>query len=296
MPPGSFWFALSAAWAERYRERFEILDIHPLNGGDTASCYRLDTQRGAYFVKLQRSAQDDMLSAEAEALHALAATGTLRVPTPLLHGSAEQYHYLLLELMPMRSGCAQPARLGEQLAALHRHSSDHFGWHRDNHIGASAQHNKPSDNWATFWVGQRLLPQLELARLNDSPASLLQAIEQLCAAVPALLRGHAPAPSLLHGDLWGGNVGYLQDGTPVLFDPASYFGDREADLAMTELFGGFGADFYAAYKDAWPLDEGYPLRRELYKLYHLLNHHNLFGGAYGPRALSVASDLLASLR
>jgi protein-ribulosamine 3-kinase len=115
------------------------------------------------------------------------------------------------------------------------------------------------------------------------------------AGLPALL-DHGPAPSLLHGDLWTGNLGYLPDGTPAVFDPAVYYGDREADLAMSELFGGFGRDFYAAYRDAWPLDAGYGTRKTLYNLYHILNHLNLFGGGYLGQARAMIDRLLAEIR
>ncbi len=158
------------------------------------------------------------------------------------------------------------AALGRMLATLHRQSGPRFGWHRDNWIGRSPQANAWADDWNEFWWTRRLEPQLRRAGLA---ADFLR----------NALRDHRPAPSLLHGDLWSGNAGFIDEG-PVLFDPAVYYGDREADLAMTELFGGFAPDFYAAYKAAFPLDAGYEQRKPLYNLYHLLNHLNLFGGGY----------------
>src|SRR5439155_724376 len=134
-----------------------------------------------------------------------------------------------------------------------------------------------SPSWSDFWREARLEPQLELARKNGMGKSLLRKGEQLAEAVPGLLTDHTPIASLLHGDLWSGNAGFLADGTPVLFDPAVYWGDREADLAMTELFGGFPQAFYSAYAGAAPLDPGYAVRKALYNLYHVLNHANLYG-------------------
>ena len=168
-----------------------------------------------------------------------------------------------------------------------------FGWPRDNTIGTTPQVNAWGDDWAEFFRDRRIAPQLALAARNGHGGALQRDGERLLAAIPALLAGHAPAPSLLHGDLWSGNAACLATGEPVIFDPAVYYGDREADLAMTELFGGFGADFYAAYRDAWPLPDGYERRRTLYNLYHVLNHLNLFGGGYGAQAETMIARLLA---
>jgi fructosamine-3-kinase len=155
--------------------------------------------------------------------------------------------------------------MGSMLARAHSRPGPRFGWHRDNYIGSSPQQNGWCDDWAEFWRERRLRPQLERAGLR--------------ANLDRLLEGHKPQPSLLHGDLWSGNVGFTKDG-PVVFDPAVYYGDREADLAMTELFGGFSREFYDAYQEVLPLDAGYEKRKHLYNLYHLLNHLNLFGGGY----------------
>jgi len=154
------------------------------------------------------------------------------------------------------------------LAKLHRTAGPRFGWHRDNWIGGTPQINTWHDDWSTFFHECRIRPQLDLARKNGFR------LEE-----PPRLENHHPQPSLLHGDLWSGNAGFIEEG-PVIFDPAGYYGDREADLAMTELFGGFPREFYAAYRKAYPLDAGYEQRKHLYNLYHLLNHLNLFGSGY----------------
>jgi fructosamine-3-kinase len=178
---------------------------------------------------------------------------------------------------------------------LHRQGSPSFGWHRDSHIGSTPQPNTPTTDWAAFWRDQRLGFQLHLAAANGYARTLQPAADRLLADLEALL-SHRPAPSLLHGDLWGGNLGFLRDGEPVIYDPAVYYGDREADLAMTELFGGFGGDFYAAYREAWPLDPGYGVRKTLYNLYHILNHLNLFGSGYLGQARGMIDRLLAEIR
>jgi protein-ribulosamine 3-kinase len=210
----------------------------------------------------------------------LRATG-MRAPEPISHGVAAGRAYLVLEYLEL-SGRKDFAALGRMLATAHRNAAHRFGWHRDNYIGATPQHNGWCDNWGEFWMARRIRPQLELAEGNGFRI-----------AVPALnfLEEHKPAPSLLHGDLWSGNAGFTPDG-PVVFDPALYYGDREADLAMTELFGGFPREFYRAYNDAWPLDEGYERRKHLYNLYHLLNHLNLFGSGYLGQVQSTLRLLL----
>jgi fructosamine-3-kinase len=186
-------------------------------------------------------------------------------------------------------------RLGQALAALHRITAPEFGWHRDNVIGATPQPNDPHSDWASFYRDMRLAPQLRLASRNGAPERLLKAGQKLMDGVERFFADYTPSPSLLHGDLWGGNWSALTDGTPVLFDPAVYYGDREADIAMTKLFGGFPESFYIAYGEAWPLDNGHIERVELYKLYHVLNHFNLFGGGYVAQAEGMLSRLLGQI-
>jgi protein-ribulosamine 3-kinase len=222
----------------------------------------------ARFLKSNSSNYEDAFAAEADGLAALRAAG-MRAPEPLSHGVAARNAYLVLEYLDL-NGRKDFAALGRMLASTHRKAGPRFGWQRDNYIGATPQPNAWCDDWSRFWMERRLRPQLELARRNGFRIELPET---------SLLEDHQPTPSLLHGDLWSGNAGFTADG-PVVFDPAVYYGDREADLAMTELFGGFPREFYRAYNELWPLDEGYPRRKHLYNLYHLLNHLNLFGGGY----------------
>jgi fructosamine-3-kinase len=246
-----------------------------------------------YFAKVNERAQLDNFSAEADGLAALAAAGAT-VPAPLCRGEAGDKAFLVLEYLEMR-GNGDYAALGRALAMVHSARGKFFGWRRDNYIGKTPQLNRRSSSWGDFWRDVRLRPQLDLGRKNGLKASLLEKGERLVEAVPRLLSGHAPAASLLHGDLWGGNAGFLAGGAPVLFDPAVYWGDRETDLAMTELFGGFPPAFYSAYAEAAPLDAGYAARKPLYNLYHVLNHANLFGGAYAPQAERMIDRLLAQV-
>jgi len=217
------------------------------------------------FLKQGAPERADAFAAEADGLEAL--RPHIRVPRVLDQGMRSGRAFIALEHLELQAG-GDHAALGRMLAALHRHTGPRFGWARDNYIGLSPQENGWCDDWAQFWRERRLRPQLDRAGLRAD----LEKID-------GLLEGHHPAASLLHGDLWSGNAGFTREG-PVVFDPAVYYGDRETDLAMTELFGGFAPEFYAAYETEWPLDKGYPRRKHLYNLYHLLNHLNLFGGGY----------------
>jgi protein-ribulosamine 3-kinase len=237
--------------------------------------------------------------AEIDGLAALALSGAVRTPSIVGAGTTANEAWLELEYLELdpldRTG---GARLGEQLAALHRAyaTEDTYGWPRDNFIGATPQSNQSHRTWAGFFADERLRPQLVLASGNGMPRELRDQGETLVERLAAFFVDYRPAPSLLHGDLWAGNAGQLPDGTPVIFDPAVHRGDREADLAMSELFGGFPESFYAAYRLAWPLDPGYETRKTLYNLYHVLNHFNLFGPGYLGQARRMIGKLLGELR
>jgi protein-ribulosamine 3-kinase len=284
--------ALEAAAAAALGRHVRLESVAPATGGCINDCYLVETGAARLFVKLNAPRFADAFAAEADGLAALRAAG-LRAPEPLAHGEAAGHAYLALEALELGGG-ENFAALGHALAALHRVRGERFGWTRDNYIGASVQHNAQGADWSAFWRERRLAPQLELALANGY-SDIRQSMERLYDALPELLAGHAPSASLLHGDLWRGNVGFLAGGAPVVFDPALYRGDREADLAMTELFGGFPRAFYAAYEEAWPLDDGYRTRKHLYNLYHLLNHLNLFGGGYLAQVRATLGLLLRGL-
>ena len=273
---------------------FRVRDSAAIGGGCINDAVRLQGENRTFFVKINRAERLSMFEAEAAGLAAIRGTRTVRAPEPVAWGIDGQRCWLALEFIGLTTGRDDTeARLGEQLAAMHRTGSDRFGWERDNTIGSTPQPNPWTANWSQFLGEQRLGFQLALARDNGATRRLVDRGELLVAKLPAFFSDYRPVPSLLHGDLWGGNWSADDDGRPVLFDPAVYFGDREADLAMTELFGGFGERFYQAYDATWPLDDGYPTRRVLYNLYHVLNHFNLFGGGYEAQAQRMVERLLS---
>ena len=232
-----------------------------------------------------------MFEAEAEGLAEIAATNTIRVPRVLDCGIRDGQAFIELERLDLGRGNRDVEKmLGEQLAAMHRCTADRHGWHRDNTIGMTPQVNTRSSDWIGFFREQRLLFQLRLAASNGFSGELQQLGGQLADSMHTLFDGYEPEPSLLHGDLWGGNWGAV-DGEPVIFDPAVYYGDRETDIAMTQVFGGFGRAFYKSYESAWPMHEGFGRRNLLYQLYHMLNHLNLFGSGYLGRSLELLRKL-----
>ncbi len=264
-----------------------------IGGGCISHAVQLSDDRSSYFVKINGASLHYMFEAEATGLEELAATKTIRVPKPVCHGTTNGQSYLVLEFI--QTGAPGDARsAGQQLASLHRHNGEYFGWKIDNTIGSTPQPNPPTDNWVQFWRLHRMGFQLELAAENGYQGQIQKRGELLLELFPALI-DHNPQPSLLHGDLWGGNIAYDDEGHPLIFDPAVYYGDREAEIAMTELFGGFSPDFYAAYQDTWPLNPGYHDRKNLYNLYHILNHLNMFGGGYDTQALGMINRLLSEL-
>lgn len=268
----------------------------PVSGGCINNSQKMEWSDGrCYFVKSAPSAEAErMYAAEAAGLRELGAAKAIRTPEPICWGVAEGSAYLALEWLEL-GGRGSEVELGRQLAAIHRVTRAEYGWYRDNTIGATAQPNRWMSDWSSFWREQRLGYQLRLAAGNGYSGRLARRGEQLIDRLPALFSDYHPAASLLHGDLWGGNVATTRAGEPVIFDPAVYFGDRECDLAMTELFGGFAPRFYDAYREAWPLDPGYRVRKRLYNLYHILNHLNLFGGGYAAQAEQMIEQLLAEL-
>jgi fructosamine-3-kinase len=266
-------------------------------GGGLASCQRWESDAGPVFVKVAPIGREAALEAEADALRELAAADAVRVPAVLGLGTSGGQAFLALEWIELGSARIRTeALLGEQLARLHRTTGARFGWHRDNTIGATPQRNDWTADWVEFFARQRLGFQIDLAERSSHGGRWLEQGRLLCDRLGALFAGHSSLPSLLHGDLWGGNWAADASGAPVIFDPATYYGDREADLAMTHLFGGFGREFYAAYESAWPLDGGAGPRRDLYNLYHVLNHLNLFGGGYRGQTERMIERLLAEIR
>ena len=293
--------ALERAVMDATRADWSMLSAEPVSGGCIHSALCLEGEnaggRKKYFAKLAQSEREPMLVAEAEGLAAIQAAGTVRAPSVIARGDDDESAWLILEWLDLAPlGATSGARLGVALAAQHRLPQAKFGWGKDNFIGASPQANGWSEDWLAFWREKRIHAQLRMAMAKRYPSKMIDRGERLLTDCEAFFRTHKPVPSLLHGDLWGGNASALGDGTPVVFDPAVYCGDREADLAMTELFGGFPKDFHSAYRNAWPLDDGYTVRREFYNLYHVLNHANLFYGGYVEQSARLIERLLAEIR
>ena len=274
-------------------ENFEVTDHCLVGGGCINTAYKLTDGTRSYFVKINQASLVEMFRSEALGLEEMWETQTIRVPKPFCYGTEGNNCYIVLEWLELgdRGNDKSWENMGQNLAALHRHQGkSEFGWAHNNTIGSTPQINSWCGDWAEFWVQHRIGYQLKLAKGRGVSFS---GGDRLLKIIPELLAGHQPQPSLVHGDLWGGNASFTVDGEPIIFDPATYWGDREVDLAMTELFGGFPTAFYRGYNEAWPLDNGYKHRKALYNLYHILNHFNLFGGGYASQAEIMIQQLLA---
>jgi fructosamine-3-kinase len=299
------WSEIAAEISQARGQRFEIADRRSIGGGCINEAYTIsDRQLQRYFVKINQSSGLDMFTAEAWGLREMLTIDAIKTPIPLCWGTAGNRAFLVLSYLDLGGSGTSDSwhQMGQELAQMHHYPitldrsvgegmapDRHYGWHINNTIGSTPQINTWESDWATFWRDRRIGYQIQLARRRggDIPQG-----DALLAAIPSLLENHHPQPSLVHGDLWSGNASFTRDGIPVIFDPATYWGDREVDLAMTELFGGFPAAFYQGYNAVYPLDRGYEQRKLLYNLYHILNHYNLFGGSYLSQANSTIDRLL----
>jgi len=293
--PQTYMEALSLAASESLGRTVELVPTSGggfSGGGGASTSAVLDKATDTrYFVKAARG-EFDMLRAEYEGVKAMSEANAIQVPTPIAFGEFESTAFVIFEYLEFCGGGSQ-FELGQQLAKMHRKVSDQgFGFVVDNTIGATFQPNLPwKQDWAEFWDEQRLGHML---KLTDNVGFSDDKIQKLRAKTKQLL-SHNPPPSLIHGDLWGGNKGFCKkDGkpVPVIFDPATYYGDREADIAMTYVFGGFSGDFYDGYNSEWPLPEGHEKRRVIYELYHILNHEVLFGGGYANQARGMIDRIM----
>lgn len=290
----SLWQYLSEQISQHTQQSFKISTHEALSGGCINNAYKVSDGQTSYFVKTNDIKHGDMFKTEAISLDEIQTADCICVPTPICYGLSNNMSYLVLEYLKL-NGNVNSVLFGQQLAAMHKISSPSYGWRLDNTIGSTPQYNQPTDNWLAFWRDQRLLPQLQLAEKNGFAGALFPATDRLLCEFHHLFNSYTPLPSMLHGDLWGGNAASLSNGTPVIFDPAFYYGDREADIAMTHLFGGFDRNFYAAYNEAWPLDDGFHTRKTFYNLYHIINHLNLFGSSYLGQAVSMTEQILAEV-
>ena len=295
-PGAATWQAIAADLCLATGTVFSFSGAEPTGTGSISRAFRLEGSGQRFFVKVNSAARLGMFEAEQAGLVELAATKSIRVPTPICCGSDALFSWIVLEYLEIGTGAGGLAKLGAPLAMLHRRTAANFGWNRDNTIGSTPQQNDWCGDWVVFLRNRRIGYQLQLAQRNGYHGRLQSSGEKLLADLGTFFSAYRPEASLLHGDLWSGNAAVLADGEPAIFDPAVYYGDREADLAMTELFGGFPRPFYRDYNDAWPLDPGYPVRKRLYNLYHLLNHLNLFGASYLAQSQDAIDRLLGEIR
>ena len=273
------------------KELFQkINSITPLGGGCIGNAMKVETENGTnYFIKQYENGK--MHEAEANGLNELKTANSIRIPRVLKFND----EFLILEFIDS----AKPVdnfmqKFGQQLAQLHKNTSTKYGYFEDNFIGSTDQINVPqNDNWSEFYLENRIMYQFRLAEKNGySTEELKSGIKLIEKRIDKILDGSNEDPTLIHGDLWGGNYISDQRGNPCLIDPAVYYGHREAELAMTKLFGGFDANFFAAYNKEYPLKEGWEYRENIYKLYHILNHLNLFGSSYYSQTVSLINSYL----
>jgi len=273
---------------------FNFASSSSLSGGciNEASCIQGVDGR-YFFLKKNRPSFLSYFEAEAKALTEINHTKTVKTPEAIGYGLEDGQAFLVLEFIREGSSSSTgQAELGKLLAQMHRIEQPFFGWSMDNCIGATPQPNTKSDNWVSFYRDHRLAHQFNLAAQKGRK---FEGTEKLLTGIDFFFSSYQPHPSLLHGDLWGGNASYDVNGRPFIFDPATYYGDRETDLAFTYMFGGFSSSFYDSYNQEYPLDVGFKARKTLYNLYHELNHFNLFGGAYASSAQSSINQLLTYL-
>lgn len=270
----------------------KLVQTHALSGGCIARSYRIDTAtKGSFFIKYGAG---NTFETESASLRELAKPKAIQV-SQVIHAEKA---LLLLEYIPAGNKKKDFfSDFGRRLARLHRYTAPSFGFYEDNYIGTTPQINIPTGeeatNWSTFYFNKRLLFQYRLAIANGlATARLKEGMKSLEKNISSILSGSEEPPTLLHGDLWAGNYMCNQEGDPVLIDPAVYYGHREADLAMTQLFGGFSPAFYQAYQVEYPLLPGWEQRQNLYKLYHILNHLNMFGQGYLHEAEQLISSYL----
>ena len=295
------WTKIAEHISEVTGEKFVVENRRSIGGGCINQGYAISDRERTYFVKINQAAELDMFAAEALGLKEMWSSKTIRVPQPICYGTTNGSAYIVQEYLELgRSGGNNAwEEMGRKLAAMHsryptflRSQGSGFGWERNNTIGSTPQINTWTSDWVEFFAEHRIGYQLRLAKRRGGQFSQG---ESLIKAIPQLLANHHPQPSLVHGDLWSGNASVTAAGEPVIFDPATYYGDREVDIAMTELFGKFPASFYQGYNAVWPLDSGYELRKNLYNLYHIINHFNLFGGSYESQANRIISQLLTKV-
>ncbi|WP_108650818.1 fructosamine kinase family protein [Dongshaea marina] len=285
------WQSIAEQIACELETPFAIKERTIIAGDDNNHAYHISDGSRSLFVKTNNKSHIDPYEVEAQGLKTLLASQTIRVPHPICYGKTKTHSFLVLEYLNFEPATPESwYKAGIELAALHSHGEQAmYGADEDNYIGPTVQPNSWQRKWCQFFAEQRIGWQLQLLQ---EKGILLGDIEELIARIKQKLAHHQPRPSLLHGDLWNGNIAFCQDGQPVIYDPACYWGDREVDIAMTELFGRLPQSFYEGYLSEAPLDEGYGTRRDIYNFYHILNHCNIFGDAYLSQAKQLTQQIL----
>ena len=285
------WNQITEAITLKTGQDFQLVNTRSIGGGCINQAYQIIGKDIEYFVKLNSASQVEMFAVEALGLEAMYNTHTITIPKPICWGVAQNNSYLVLEYYSLgRSHNEGWMNMGKQLALLHqRGQASRFGWETNNTIGSTPQINDWDGNWADFFAEKRIAYQLKLAKRRGGSFHNSNGIIE---KIRDYLATHDPSPALVHGDLWSGNASFTSEGKPIIFDPACYYGDREVDLAMTELFGGFPSSFYQGYQQQYPLDEGYERRKTIYNLYHIINHFNLFGGGYEYQAQNMIDTII----
>lgn len=281
MLTASFLRGIESQLGKKLKQKLHFKRVQPVSGGSINHAARLDTSWGVYFLKANDSfLYPQMFEKEARGLSALRNTGVITIPEVIFTGEEDGFSFIILKFIESKGRVNEFwEKFGQALAKLHKNSSPHFGWEEDNYIGSLVQSNNKHNKWIDFFIEERLEKQLSLAvqngKMNSNDINLFRSIylrlESIFPEEPS---------ALLHGDLWNGNFMTGNSGEPVLIDPAVYYGNREMDLAMTHLFGGFDEGFYQAYQSEFPLAPGNEERIDLCNLYPLMVHVNLFGGGY----------------
>lgn len=287
----TIWPHLEEVISDTTGSLFHIKERHTVTGGDINNAYKISDGKKSYFVKTNRKTQHFMFKAETKGLKALKQTKSINVPEVVTDGVFNNDSYLVLSFEDMQ-GKPDSALFGEKLAQLHSHQEQQFGFDIDNTIGSTPQVNVWTHDWIKFWQKHRLGYQVELIKKNGLSHKLVDLGLKLVEKTPYFFNDYSPKGSLLHGDLWSGNWSSTSTGQPIIYDPACYYGDHETDLAMTELFGHPGINFYQAYKNTFPINDGYAVRKLFYNTYHILNHANLFGSGYIQQSINTIEQLL----
>ncbi|RJX66474.1 fructosamine kinase family protein [Vibrio sinensis] len=286
------WQAISKQLSETLMFSFNIVEKTKLTGGEICDCYMISDGEQRYFIKINRRSFFAQFEMEAENIKRLRETSTVSVPELVTLGTTKDNAFLILNYLPTKplDDVTKSFQFGQQLAQLHQWGEQReYGFDQDNYIGNTLQPNQWNRKWSRFFAEQRIGWQLQL--LKEKGTQLVD-IEEFTQLVQNRLANHQPRPSLLHGDLWHGNVANTTFGA-ICYDPASYWGDRECDIAMAELFSGFPPEFFQGYESIYPLDVGYHARKPIYNLYHVLNHYNQFGGHYLEESQRYIDEIMS---